>query len=229
MRMARTRTLRKTMTITPTTTATTTITSPSRRLLGSRAAELITTGLLVRVRGAVLDGVRRRRLHASRRARSAVALDRLRRSAGRLVAARRYADRGHAGRGHHDVLARPPLFHRLHGRGPVPAALLRLSVAVHLRDADAGDRGQSRAAVLRLGGRRSHELPADRLLVPEAVGECRGDQGVRRQPRRRFRLRARHLRRLHAARIGRVRDRSLPARRGLPARPSISSAGMPMR
>ena len=40
------------------------------------------------------------------------------------------------------------------------------------------------------------ELSADRLLVPEAVGECRGDQGLRRQPRRRFRLRARHLRRL---------------------------------
>ena len=61
-------------------------------------------------------------------------------------------------------------------------------VAVHLRDADAGDRGQPRADVLRLGGRRSRELSPDRLLVPEAVGECRGDQGVRRQPRRRFRL-----------------------------------------
>ena len=37
-------------------------------------------------------------------------------------------------------------------------------------------------------------LPADRLLVHAALGQCRGDQGLRRQPRRRLRLRARHLR-----------------------------------
>ncbi len=78
--------------------------------------------------------------------------------------------------------------------------------SVHLRDADAGDRGQPGAAVLRLGGRRSHELPADRLLVPEAVGECGGDQGLRGQPGRRFRLCARHLRGLHADRLDRFRD-----------------------
>ncbi len=36
-------------------------------------------------------------------------------------------------------------------------------------------------------------LPADRLLVRAALGQRRGDQGLRRQPRRRFRLRARHL------------------------------------
>ena len=88
-------------------------------------------------------------------------------------------------------------------------------VAVHLRDADAGDRGQSGAAVLRLGGRRSRELPADRLLVPEAVGECGGDQGLRGQPRRRFRLRARHLRHLHADRARPISRPSSPARPGL--------------
>ena len=161
---------------------------------GSRLAELITTASPVRVGGAVLVRAGRRRLPASRRADRAVPLDRLGRPERRLVAARRHADRGHAGGGEHGVFARPPLFDRLHGRRPVPAALLRLSVAVHLRDADAGDRRQPRAAVLRLGRRRSRELSADRVLVPEAVGERRGDQGLRGQPRRRFRLRARHLR-----------------------------------
>ena len=39
-------------------------------------------------------------------------------------------------------------------------------------------------------------LPADRLLVHEALGQRRRHQGLRRQPRRRLRLRARHLRRL---------------------------------
>ena len=77
---------------------------------------------------------------------------------------------------------------------PHRPALLRVPVALYLRDADAGDGGQPRAAVLRLGGRRPRELSADRLLVSQAGGERGGDQGVRRQPRRRFRLRARHLR-----------------------------------
>ena len=163
-------------------------------------------GATVGVGGAVLGGPGRCRLHASRHPDRAVPLDQFGRSAGRLVAAGRHADRGDAGGGQHRVLARAPLFDRLHGRGSVPAALLRLSVAVHLRDADAGDRGQSGAAVLRLGGRRSRELPADRLLVPEAVGQRRGDQGLRGQPRRRFRLRARHLRDLHADRLDRLRD-----------------------
>ena len=91
----------------------------------------------------------------------------------------------------------------LHGRRTrEPAALLRLSVPVHLRDADAGDGGQPRADVLRLGRRRPRLLPADRLLVPQAERQRRGDQGVRRQPRRRFRLHARHLRHLPGVRHG---------------------------
>ena len=85
----------------------------------------------------------------------AAAVHHLRRPQGRLGAAHRHADRRDAGRGHHRLGARPPLFDRLHGRGPVPAALLRLPVAVHLRDADAGDGRQPGPAVLRLGGRRA--------------------------------------------------------------------------
>ena len=52
------------------------------------------------------------------------------------------------------------------------------------------------------------------------VGQRRGDQGLRRQPRRRFRLRARHLRRLRAVRLGRASTRSSPMRR-----PSADGAG----
>ena len=77
---------------------------------------------------------------------------------------------------------------------PAPAALLLLSVVLHLRHADAGDGRQSGAAVLRLGRRGARELSADRLLVPQARGQCRGDQGLHRQPHRRLRLRARNLR-----------------------------------
>ncbi len=57
--------------------------------------------------------------------------------------------------------------------GPGPAALLRLSQPVHLRDADAGDRGQSRPDVLRLGKGGPRLLPADQLLVPQAVAPTR--------------------------------------------------------
>ena len=104
-----------------------------------------------------------------------------------------------------------------------------LSVALHLRHAGAGDGRQPGAAVLRLGGRRARELSADRLLVSQAGGQRGRDQGLRRQPRRRFRLRARHLRRVHD---DRRRSTSTPCsrrRRRSPARPSISSAGTPTR
>ena len=63
-------------------------------------------------------------------------------------------------------------------------------------------------------------LSADRLLVREALGQRRGDQGLRRQPRRRFRLRARHLPRLSADRFGRLRSdlrrRARPCRQDHP-------------
>ena len=121
---------------------------------GSRTAELITTTLLMI--SMILSWIAFVQVGfgASRRAGAGFHLDRLRRSEGRLVAAHRHADRGDAGGGEHDLGLRAPLFHRLHGRGPVPAALLRLSVDLHLLHADAGDGGQSGPAVLRLGRRR---------------------------------------------------------------------------
>ena len=89
---------------------------------------------------------------------------------------------------------------------PSPAALLRLPLAVHLRHADAGDGGQSGAALLRLGGRRPHVLPADRVLVRAALGQRRRDQGLRRQPGRRLRVFAGDLPHLSAHRFDRLRS-----------------------
>ncbi len=71
-------------------------------------------------------------------------------------------------------------------------AVLQLPVAVQLRDADAGDGGQSGAAFLRLGGRGPRKLPTDRLLVLQEICQRRGDEGIHRQPRRRPVLRGRH-------------------------------------
>ena len=155
--------------------------------------------------GAVLDRALEGRFRPPGRAHPAVHLDHLGRSQGRLGAPHRHADRRDAGGGDDRLRARASLFDRLHGRGPVPAAVLRVPVAVHLRHAGAGDRRQPRADVLRLGGRRPRELSADRLLVPQARGQRRRDQGLRRQPRRRFRLRARHLRRVHDDEVDRLR------------------------
>ena len=95
-------------------------------------------------------------------------LDSLRPARPRLGAARRYADRGDAGRRDHGLEPRPRLFHRLHGRRSAPLALLRLPVAVHLRHADAGDGRQLPPDVLRLGRRGARLLSADRLLVHAA-------------------------------------------------------------
>ena len=105
-----------------------------------------------------------------------------------------HADGGDAGRGHRRLGDGPCLFDRLHGARSVDPALHGLSQPVHLLHADAGDGRQFRADVLRLGRRRPLLLSADRLLVRPALGQRRGDQGLRRQPGRRFRLRARHLR-----------------------------------
>ena len=72
---------------------------------------------------------------------------------------------------------------------PGHPAVLRLSVALHLRHADAGDRGQFGADVLRLGRRRVCVLSADRLLVPAAKSANEAAiKAFRRQPGRRFRL-----------------------------------------
>ena len=66
-------------------------------------------------------------------------------------------------------------------------------------------------------------LSADRVLVREALGQRGRDQGLRRQPRRRFRLRARHFPGLPADRLGELRT-SL-RRRARPRRPVLSPLG----
>ncbi len=86
---------------------------------------------------------------------------------GELGSARRHAHRRDAGGGHGRLVARAPLLHRLHARGSAPSALLLVSVALHLRHADAGDGQQLPADVLRLGRRGPGLLSADRLLVSE--------------------------------------------------------------
>ena len=146
---------------------------------------------------ALLAGAVARRLRARDGARRHRAVDHLGRARRLLGVPHRHADCGDVRRRDDGVGARPRLLDRLHGRGPLAPALLCLSVGLQLRHADAGDGRQPGAAVLRLGGRRPLLLPADRVLVPEARGERGGHQGVRREPRRRLRLRARHLRHLH--------------------------------
>ena len=64
--------------------------------------------------------------------------------------------------------------------------------------------------VLRLGGRRPRLLSAHRLLVPAAGRQCRRDQGLHRQPRRRFRLRRSASSDLRPVQLGRVTRRSSP-------------------
>ncbi len=85
-------------------------------------------------------------------------------------------------------------------------------VAVHLRDADAGDGGQPRPDVLRLGRGGPRVLSADRLLVQEAQRQRRRDQGLRGQPRGRPRLHARHLRHLSGVPAPSRSPRSWPPR-----------------
>ena len=173
---------------------------------GSRLAEAITTTLLFIAAALSWIAFVQVGFFHQRCACHARLVHSLGRSQGRLGAAHRYADGGDAGGGDDGVVARASLFGRLHGRRSLPPAVLRLSVAVHLRDADAGDGRQSRPVVLRLGGRRSRELSADRVLVSQAGSQRGRDQGVRRQPRRRLRLRARHFRRVHDDRRGRSRN-----------------------
>ena len=175
--------------------------------LGAKASEYITCGFMVIA--ALLSWVAFYQVALERGGRSlhraGYALDPIRRAGCRLGAAHRLADGGDAGGRQHGVVPRAHLLDRLHASRPASAALLRLSVAVHLRHADAGDVRQSGADVLRLGGRRPRLLPADRLLVSQAVRQRGGDQGIRRQPRRRFWFRARHFRRVRAVRLGQFR------------------------
>ncbi|CAA9249541.1 MAG: NADH-ubiquinone oxidoreductase chain L, partial [uncultured Acetobacteraceae bacterium] len=118
-------------------------------------------------------------------------LDRRRRLRTGLGAALRHAGGGDGGDGHGHLHPDPPLQRRLHVARRDPAALLRLPVALHLHDADAGDGGQPRPALLRLGRRGPRELPPHRLLVRPGERQRRGHEGLYRQPGRRLLLHAR--------------------------------------
>ena len=78
----------------------------------------------------------------------------------------------------------------LHARGDRPRvrALLLVPEPVRLLHAAAGARLERPGDVRRLGGRGPLLVPADRLLLREEVGLRRGEEGVRRQPRRRLRV-----------------------------------------
>ena len=101
--------------------------------------------------------------------------------------------------GHHDPGGErhrrtdPLLLHRLHARGPVLVALLRLPEPVHLLHAAAGDRRQPAADVRGLGGSGAVLVGAHRVLVHGPHQHPGRQQGLHRQPRRRLRLHPGHL------------------------------------
>ena len=135
-----------------------------------------------------------------------------------LGAALRPAGRGDGRDGDLRRHADPRLFDRLHGARRLPAlSLLRLPVAVHLLDADAGDGGQPAAALLRLGRRGPLLLSADRLLVRSPRRERRRDQGVHRQPHRRPGIRRRRCAGVPEIRLDRILHH-LPRHRAAPGR-----------
>ncbi|KAF1858162.1 hypothetical protein Lal_00010685 [Lupinus albus] len=68
-----------------------------------------------------------------------LALDPVRRHRRRMGVPHRYADGRHVRRRQHGLDAGAPLFDRIHAPRSASSAFLRLSVALHLRDADAGD------------------------------------------------------------------------------------------
>ena len=94
-------------------------------------------------------------------------LPRRRRPAGRSAHGR------HAGHGHVHLAAGGHLLDRLHARRPGLLAVLHLHRPVRLLDDHAGLGEQLRALVCLLGGGGLVQLPADRLLVPEAGGRRR--------------------------------------------------------
>ncbi len=118
---------------------------------------------------------------------AAVHLDPGRPAPGRLRPAARPAVDVLRAADHRRRLADPHLLGRLHGRRPGPAPVFRLPQPVPGRDAAAGARRQLPGAVRRLGRRGPGVLPADRFLVPQAVGGHGGQEGVRGQPGRRRR------------------------------------------
>ena len=102
----------------------------------------------------------------------------------------------------------------VHARGDRPRvrAVLLVPEPVLLLHADAGARLERPGDVRRLGGRRPLLVPADRLLLREAVGLRRGEEGVHRQPRRRLRVHPRRAAAWWSTR--RARSTSRPSRSG---------------
>ena len=84
-------------------------------------------------------------------------------------------------------------------------ALLLVPEPVRRVHAGAGARLELPGAVRGLGRRRPLLVPADRVLVQEEVGGRRRQEGVRRQPHRRLRVPARHVRAVRDVRHPRVR------------------------
>ena len=68
--------------------------------------------------------------------------------------------------------------------GRTSPAVLRLPEPLRRLDARAGPRIGLRRCLPRLGGRRPHVVPADRVLAVQALGRGRRQEGVRDQPRR---------------------------------------------
>ena len=151
-----------------------------------------------------------------------------RRPAGRLRPATRPAVDVFRAADHRRRLTDPHLLGRLHGRRSGAPTVFRVPEPVRRRDAAAGAGRQLPRPLRRLGRRRPGVLPADRVLVAQAVGGHRGQEGVRGQPRRRHRPGARadgdvRLHRIHLVR-GRLRRRTAAgpghAHRHRPAAPA---------
>ena len=86
---------------------------------------------------------------------------------------------------HRRRIADPHLLGRIHEGGSRPSSVFRVPQPVPRGDAAAGARRQLPRPVPGLGGRGPGVVPADRILVLQADGGDRGQEGVRRQPRRR--------------------------------------------
>ena len=152
-----------------------------------------------------------RRARRRRSSRPSFDLDRVGRPAHSVHAAARSAVGADDPGRHRHRLADPPLLDRLHARGErqrvralllVPEPVCRVHARARARRELPGD-------VRRLGGRRALLVPADRVLVQEAVGGRRRQEGVHRQSHRRLRVRPRH-----AADLRDVRHARFPAGRG---------------
>ena len=121
---------------------------------------------------------------------------------GRRRLLRRQPDRGPADRGHDDRHARPRLLDRVHAPRPGLLALLRLPQPVHGLDAPARPGRQLAGGVRGLGAGGPVQLPADRLLVPQADAP----------PRRARRRSSRTASATSASRSGSWRSSSTPGR-----------------